>query len=69
MDNFKNFDRNFSIMRKVVIGFMLFVALMMIGTFVFYGVVASKVISDPKGTAKEAGSLVKSFMDGVNGEE
>lgn len=63
-----DFDRNFKIMKRVVIGFMIFVAVLMIGMFIFYGVIGAWFISDPNGAAKEAGGVVKSFLDGVNGQ-
>ena len=69
----KDFDRGFNRMRRFVTGFIITVAVLIVGYWVLVGIVATKVISDPEGTTEKVGETARKIKDafdkGFNSED
>ena len=62
-DSFSNFDRKFKIMQTIFWIFFGLVSLIILGSWMVGGILAVHVANDPNGAAREAGNLVKTFLD------
>ncbi len=64
-DPFRNFDRNFNIMRRFVFGFIALVFLIIVVIFGVTGWAVFQVASDPEGAAESAGRILGSVVRGL----